>query len=42
MAQLHMGHVVIGWRGTPDQIELLPTVHAEAAARIAQHSSFMR
>ncbi len=39
MAHVHIGHVMKGWKDTPDKMGLLPT--AEAEARIAiQHAGF--
>ncbi len=31
MAHAHMGHVLTGWKDTPDKKGLLPTAMAEAA-----------
>jgi hypothetical protein len=39
MSHLHIGHVLTSWWDTPDQMGLLPTPQAEAAAA-AQHAGF--
>ena len=39
VAQLHMGHVLTGWKDTPDKAGLLPTAVAEAKIAI-QHAGF--
>jgi hypothetical protein len=39
MAHVHIGHVMTGWKDTPDNVGLLPTAIAEANVA-AQHAGF--
>jgi hypothetical protein len=39
MAHVHIGHVMTGWKDTPDNMGLLPTAIAEAKVA-AQHAGF--
>ncbi len=39
MAHVHIGHVMTGWKDTPDNMGLLPTANAEAKIA-AQHAGF--